>query len=1080
MTLRGVRKEEPPRDLRRPRGVGDGCRGTRARSWTSRFRPAGRSSRTRDRRTPRLGRGAASLALRVRGSPTGRRCRARKAAARGQSAGNALPRRAGRRPPPDARVGSAVSASSIRQSGQASGRTPYTGRDRTRSRRAARRSEPRVRLPHPGRAFASAEAAARAERASLAQNRWARRPSSATSPTAGRGACASGRRSTRAGLARSCRHCGRRDGKGLWIAEETGAGAAGRDDPPRRRGVGHAGHAARRGSLALPAPGAALGSREDLSRRDRVPRRRLGAAARDQLGRARDVPICGAWFLRAGTRGVASARGVEGAGRRRADVRARQRARSSTRTATTSARPRAARPTAAPRPSTRSPTAPSAETQGEIATWQGRPIDALYTATCGGHTEDAKEIFPEQAAPYLDRRARAGPRQQALARTRRVLTGAAPLAVATEYGEDVTRDAWMLDASGVFGHELAGARSPRRSDKPVEARRPCARGPRRWRGSPGRAAPEALPIEPSTLPKAALALAHDLGWTERTRSPADGRRSRRRACATRRRRRFRRAERRALTYLVQQGVLPSCPRRALAARPRALRRDDRRRARLGSARPTRSSTSTRRPSCRRRRARCRWCAGRGARRCRGAAPAAVHRGGSAKPFPSATCSSGRATASAITSIARGASICSSSVRPPRGCRTIAPRRSTPGRSARPRRELEEAVNKRVSVGTLPRPARREARRLGAHRRARGRRLDGEHGREGLRRAQPARPAREPHGHRASARRFGQDQLGGFRGKGWGHGVGLCQVGAYGMAMRGSDYKEILAHYYPGTAARQRTSPDGLRPLACRDRVLYSTSQGTEREEFPYAWVEGCSRIGRDLDRRDDRASGSPMRRPGSRISTDDRWSALTLKAGHRSRWRRLLLRRAVARVASMMREEALHRLRPPDRAGHAVLPRSSPRDGDTPRGPDAHPAARRPEDAPLAADPTRPPILVIAGPTGTGKSRARRRGRGALARRGRRLRRAPGLPRASTPATAKPTRSERERVPHWLIDVADPRRDYSLADYVRDADAAIAAILAARPCPIVVGGTGMYLRGLLKGIVAAPLPMRSSRPACDA
>jgi stage II sporulation protein D len=38
----------------------------------------------------------------------------------------------------------------------------------------------------------------------------------------------------------------------------------------------------------------------------------------------------------------------------------------------------------------------------------------------------------------------------------------------------------------------------------------------------------------------------------------------------------------------------------------------------------------------------------------------------------------------------------------------------------------------------------------------------------------------------------------FAGKGWGHGVGLCQVGAYGMAARGSDYKEILSHYYPGT------------------------------------------------------------------------------------------------------------------------------------------------------------------------------------------------------------------------------------------------------------------------------------------
>jgi stage II sporulation protein D len=35
----------------------------------------------------------------------------------------------------------------------------------------------------------------------------------------------------------------------------------------------------------------------------------------------------------------------------------------------------------------------------------------------------------------------------------------------------------------------------------------------------------------------------------------------------------------------------------------------------------------------------------------------------------------------------------------------------------------------------------------------------------------------------------------FAGKGWGHGVGLCQVGSYGMAVRGRGYREILAHYY---------------------------------------------------------------------------------------------------------------------------------------------------------------------------------------------------------------------------------------------------------------------------------------------
>jgi stage II sporulation protein D len=35
------------------------------------------------------------------------------------------------------------------------------------------------------------------------------------------------------------------------------------------------------------------------------------------------------------------------------------------------------------------------------------------------------------------------------------------------------------------------------------------------------------------------------------------------------------------------------------------------------------------------------------------------------------------------------------------------------------------------------------------------------------------------------------------GKGWGHGVGLCQVGAFGMAQSGSAYDAILRHYYSG-------------------------------------------------------------------------------------------------------------------------------------------------------------------------------------------------------------------------------------------------------------------------------------------
>jgi stage II sporulation protein D len=55
----------------------------------------------------------------------------------------------------------------------------------------------------------------------------------------------------------------------------------------------------------------------------------------------------------------------------------------------------------------------------------------------------------------------------------------------------------------------------------------------------------------------------------------------------------------------------------------------------------------------------------------------------------------------------------------------------------------------------------------------------------------------------------------FTGRGWGHGVGLCQVGAYGMAQRGHTYREILYHYYTGVElSRVRVevagSADGAR------------------------------------------------------------------------------------------------------------------------------------------------------------------------------------------------------------------------------------------------------------------------------
>jgi tRNA dimethylallyltransferase len=66
--------------------------------------------------------------------------------------------------------------------------------------------------------------------------------------------------------------------------------------------------------------------------------------------------------------------------------------------------------------------------------------------------------------------------------------------------------------------------------------------------------------------------------------------------------------------------------------------------------------------------------------------------------------------------------------------------------------------------------------------------------------------------------------------------------------------------------------------------------------------------------------------------------------------------------------------------------------------------------------------------------------------------------------TAKPTIQERCRVPHHLIDVVDPDVDYSVGRYVEEAEQAIRLVRQNDHIPLLVGGTGMYLRGLLDGL----------------
>jgi len=113
------------------------------------------------------------------------------------------------------------------------------------------------------------------------------------------------------------------------------------------------------------------------------------------------------------------------------------------------------------------------------------------------------------------------------------------------------------------------------------------------------------------------------------------------------------------------------------------------------------------------------------------------------------------------------------------------------------------------------------------------------------------------------------------------------------------------------------------------------------------------------------------------------------------------------------------------------------------------------------------PIVVIAGPTASGKS--------SLA-----LRLALEINaeiinadsqqvyRGLDIGTAKPSQADLNTIPHHLVDIAPPEYNFSAADFVAAADEAISDIIARGKKVIVVGGTGLYIRALLHGLVDSP------------
>ena len=110
----------------------------------------------------------------------------------------------------------------------------------------------------------------------------------------------------------------------------------------------------------------------------------------------------------------------------------------------------------------------------------------------------------------------------------------------------------------------------------------------------------------------------------------------------------------------------------------------------------------------------------------------------------------------------------------------------------------------------------------------------------------------------------------------------------------------------------------------------------------------------------------------------------------------------------------------------------------------------------------KPKIIVITGPTATGKTAlgvalAQRLQTEVISADSMQIYRRMDI------GTAKPRQSETMGVPHRMIDVAEPTEDFSVARWVEEAAGYADGLLARDRCPLVVGGTGLYIDSLLSG-----------------
>lgn len=117
----------------------------------------------------------------------------------------------------------------------------------------------------------------------------------------------------------------------------------------------------------------------------------------------------------------------------------------------------------------------------------------------------------------------------------------------------------------------------------------------------------------------------------------------------------------------------------------------------------------------------------------------------------------------------------------------------------------------------------------------------------------------------------------------------------------------------------------------------------------------------------------------------------------------------------------------------------------------------------------KPKVVVIVGPTASGKTSlsiryAKEHNGEVISADSRQVYRGLDL------GTGKVTQEEMQGIPHHLLDVADPRNTYTVADFVRDGRVAISGILSRGKLPIIAGGTFFYIDALLGRVIAPEVP----------